>query len=422
MKNLCLLGFFLLLIAIPVFAAEDTCLECHLDSLAARQLASSAHAGRLECADCHGTDHDSLEQGTQKVTARVCGRCHAAQLAAHQDSRHGKGLHAGWGCTRNQPERNRDECAFCHQQGDSRPLSTVQCARFLKQTTEMGQIGCNRCHSIEESCAVCHGNHITDARVVQDPAVCAKCHMGPDHPQWEAWQTSQHGTLFNTLGANQAPGCQQCHMPKGEHNVSLGLTAPPSSKPYADKVVAQERQNMLERCQTCHGRNFSQRDLAQADAVRQQTLALVDEARKLVQDLDDRGLLRPAPSQRPPHPHGGNQTVLDGNMLYEDLSTVEALYFRLYKYAAAKTIKGAYHQNPAYTHWYGNAEVKLLLSQIKSESLHLQESVQPRVEQPSTTPVEPELERLQKRYHRGEMDDAGYREEKRRILQRLLKP
>lgn len=402
-----------------VALASEPCLQCHADSLATRQLAESAHADKLGCADCHGQDHDRIEKGAARVSAQKCGTCHAEQLKAHQASRHGMGLHAGWGCTRNQPDRDRQECAFCHREGDTRPVSTVQCARFLKQSSEMGQIGCNRCHGIEDSCADCHGNHLTDPRVAGNPGVCAKCHMGPDHPQYEVWQTSQHGSLYEILGAQQAPDCQRCHMPQGEHDVSLGLTAPPSGKAYAPDVFRLQRELMLQRCQGCHASGFAARDLSRADAVRDQTLSLVSTARQLVLDLDDRGLLLPSPADRPPHPHRGQQLVLDGDMLYEDLSLVESLYFRLYKFAAAKTFKGAYHQNPAYTHWYGNAELKLLLSQIKAEALRLKGADKDQSPAVQADTSENELKVLQRKYQRGELDEDTYARQKRKIIDQL---
>ena len=48
--------------------------------------------------------------------------------------------------------------------------------------------------------------------------------MGFDHPQWEMWSSSKHGTrtLVKELGdlpeGAVAPKCQTCHMPDGTHN------------------------------------------------------------------------------------------------------------------------------------------------------------------------------------------------------------
>ncbi len=420
-----LLTSFIVLIAVSTSAYSQersgACLDCHQQDSANRQLQSSAHAGKLLCADCHGSDHQAIERGDNYVDAAVCGRCHQQQFDEHRRSRHGMGLHAGWGCTRNMPDRDPKECAFCHQEGDTKPLSTVQCARFLKQSSEMGQIGCNRCHMVENACGSCHGNHMTDARIVQDPVVCAKCHMGPDHPQWEAWKTSQHGSIYSAIGETDAPDCQFCHMPYGTHDVSRGLTSPPSGKPYASDKASAQREKMLDVCQNCHARGFAARDLVLADAVRQQTLALVDEARSIIRDLDDRGLLDPSPDSRVEHPQRGQSLVLDGAMLYEDISHIESLFFRMHKFAAAKTFKGAYHQNPDYTHWYGNAEVKLLLNDIRGEASRLRERGGQQHVLSCDSAVAWALEVLQKRYSRGEINEEDYAARKRLILEQILK-
>jgi len=44
------------------------------------------------------------------------------------------------------------------------------------------------------------------------------------------------------------------------------------------------------------------------------------------------------------------------------------------KYDYARTVKGAYHQNPAYTHWYGNAELKMDLVDIRAEASRLRKA------------------------------------------------
>jgi len=208
-------------------------------------------------------------------------------------------------------------------------------------------------------------------------------------------------------------------MPGNTHDVSGGLTAPPSGKPYVKEKFVAQRQAMLDICISCHARSFAERELKNADAVRRQTLALVEEARKIIRDLDDRGLLDPGPKERPAHPQRGDRLVLDGAMLYEDISHIEALFFRMNKFAAAKTFKGAYHQNPDYTHWYGNAEVKLLLNDIQGEARRLKERGQ--IPASDDRPGEElTFEVLQKRHERGELSDAEYQEKKRQVLEQIL--
>ena len=253
------------------------------------------------------------------------------------------------------------------------------------------------------------------------PAICAKCHMGPDHPQWEMWQTSQHGILYNSAMPELGVTCQGCHMPTGSHNVSTGLTMTPGTKPYPEDEQQVQRAKMLEVCSRCHSKNFTEQELANADAIRAQSRGLVNEAEKVIWNLADRGLLDPMPVDRPPHPLRGATLVTDSQMLYEDTSHIERLFFKMQKYSLAKTIKGAYHQNPAYTHWYGNAELKMDLVDIKAEARRLERAGQ----QPATpseaaseqtTAVEKELANLKNKVDRGAISQEEYRQKKQQLL------
>lgn len=422
-----MLLLFLLLIATQAQAAGQTCIDCHRDETpaAVRQWRQSAHGlAGVGCADCHGDDHEKILQGKAFVSAEVCGRCHKKALGEHRSSRHGQGLHSGWGCTRNMPDRNLTECQFCHQDGSSLPVSTVHCARFLKQSGPMRQAGCNRCHMVENSCGSCHANHLTDLALVRDPQVCAKCHMGPDHPQWEMWKTSQHGQVYKVRGAADGPDCQACHLPDGGHDVSRGITLSPAGKPHDRDAVAVERKEMLAVCARCHARSFAERELERGDLIRAQARALVDEAKAIIEDLADRDLLRPSLTDRTAHPLRGKALVLDGQMLYEDISHIERLFFKMQKYDFSKTWKGAFHQNPDYTHWYGNAELKMDLVDIRAEAdrlLHLAGANQgPAIDaDPDVSkPVDPtaELQRLKNRFDRGGMSAEAYKSEKKRLL------
>ena len=414
----------LFLLPVTAWSAADggDCLGCHRNATpaAVRSWEGSAHAGQVCCAACHGTDHDAMKAGTAPVTIAACAGCHPQAAAGHRASRHGLGLHSGWGCTRNSPQKDPAECRFCHQAGDAAPLSTVECARFLKQSPAMREIGCNRCHRVESSCAACHGAHTTDLAIVRAPQVCAVCHMGPDHPQWEMWSTSRHGTLATTA-PGLGPTCQDCHLPGGSHDVSAGLTATPGLAPRPD--AAANREQMLAICSGCHAQSLARRDLERADTVRSESLALVAEGKALVQGLADQQLLDPSLADRPPHPLRGRALVTDSQMLYEDVSHAERLLFKMQKYDLAKAVKGAYHQNPAYTHWYGNAELKMDLVDLRAEASRLRKVAgrgsTARTEKPAET-AQRALEVLRARRERGEMTEESYRQEKDRVLKGFL--
>ncbi|MCC7086129.1 MAG: hypothetical protein IT427_14095 [Pirellulales bacterium] len=77
------------------------------------------------------------------------------------------------------------------------------------------------------SCSACHSRHDFSPRRARQPENCAKCHLGPDHPQKEIYDESKHGVAFRDLHAHmnldaatwilgkdytQAPTCATCHM------------------------------------------------------------------------------------------------------------------------------------------------------------------------------------------------------------------
>jgi hypothetical protein len=421
---LAIAAYFLLLS--PLYAEE--CIPCHREKTpaAVTQWENSAHfKAKVGCEKCHGTDHEKMKRGEARVDMKVCAPCHKKAFDTHRLSRHGMGLHSGWGCTRNLEGRNQRECSFCHDKDSAEPLSQVQCARFLKQSAEMGEVGCNYCHNVESSCASCHTNHNTDLKIVRDPASCAKCHMGPDHPQWEMWQTSLHGTLYGTLGQATGPTCQTCHMQGGTHDVSIGITMSSGGVAYPPEKGKPQRDKMIAICSQCHAPAFASRELARGDAIQKQSLAIVKEAEKIILDLADRDLLDPMPENRPPHPLSGNKLVLDSQLLYEDTSHIERLLFKMKKYDYARTIKGTYHQNPAYAHWYGNAELKMDLVDIKAEASRLKKGGKSGSTAGSSkidgSSAEAELKVLQKKLDRGAISEEEYQKEKKKVLENFLK-
>lgn len=77
------------------------------------------------------------------------------------------------------------------------------------------------------SCSACHSRHDFSPRRARQPENCAKCHLGPDHPQKEIFEESKHGVAFRdlkdemnldgeswVLGKDyaEAPTCATCHM------------------------------------------------------------------------------------------------------------------------------------------------------------------------------------------------------------------
>jgi hypothetical protein len=215
-------------------------------------------------------------------------------------------------------------------------------------------------------------------------------------------------------------------MPDGTHDVSFGITMTPAMFPYPELEKNARRQEMIGLCSQCHARAFVDRELSSGDAILEQSRAIVKEAEAVIRDLADRDLLAPSLQERPEHPLRGRELVLDGQMLYESFSHVERLFFKMKKYDLAKTVKGAFHQNPAYTHWYGNAELKMTLADIKAEAARLQrpsssgnDSLKKKGEESRYLSVEEELQILKRKHDRGAISADEYEQGKHDLFKKL---
>jgi hypothetical protein len=187
---------------------------------------------------------------------------------------------------------------------------------------------------------------------------------------------------------------------------------------------------MVDVCARCHTRAFSTRSLADGDAVQRESKALVEEALAIVRDLEGLGLLEPAPAARPPHPLSGRKLELGPQMLYENLSRPETIFFRMKKFAYVTAYKGIFHQNPDYAHWYGNAQLKLGLSELRSESallrrlriaeqrLEIGARAGGGAEAAPDAALRRELQGLREKRTRGELDAAGLERAQREALER----
>lgn len=414
-----------------VQAAVDPCLSCHeqkTPGIVGYWKGSAHYGAKVYCVKCHGDDVEKSHKGEAVVDASVCGGCHGQEYREHEGSRHSLGMKTGQGCTRNLPESREKmrTCSHCHERGSTKPIADSDCAMFLAQSPEMQRRGCSSCHRVEQGCDSCHTRHGTDTSLAGLAGTCGTCHMGPDHAQFEMWSTSAHGVIYEAGGAKAAPTCVTCHMDGGTHNISQGIaTGRPSHLRDAPRQV------MLDICARCHTRAMAARSMQDADAIESQSRALVDEARQIVEALGTEGLLVPDPAGRDPHPLFGQSLVTGPHMLYEGLSSVEAKYFRMKKFYYISAFKGAFHQNPDYAHWYGNAPLKLALSEIESDAAALREAalLRKRMDNLSRLRFDSEaqevdahkhaLRELNERLYKGEITEEEHRREKKHILDSL---
>jgi hypothetical protein len=302
-----------------------------------------------------------------------------------------------------------------------------------------GLKGCGGCHRIgfdTGRCDSCHTRHLFSAAEARRPEACATCHMGFDHPQWEMYSTSKHGVLYSQNAAHwdwtvplgdwfkdptaagaatpRSPTCAFCHMPEGDHGVRtawgfLALRLPEDDAEWmADRATIlqglgvldrdgkptarlelvkagdlarltredwqHERDRMLGQCSKCHAPSFAAQELVKSDQIIKAADRLMAEAIRTVDGLYRDGIL-PEPKERPFH--------VDVLRFYEVEHPIEQTLYVMLMEHRMRTFQGAFHMNPDYQHWYGWAEMKRDLSEIRAEARELRRAHQAKAKAPA---------------------------------------
>jgi len=396
---------------------STACLKCHVSKgitgSAIRDWQMSRHFEMgIACADCHLPAKDAaaaiLDASTacedkrvrRGVSPRNCAGCHADQF-----DQFSKGKHAvAWVAM------------------TAMPTTAEQPKAIIE-----GEKGCGGCHRIgrdEGKCDSCHTRHLFAASEARRPEACMTCHMGFDHPQWEMYSTSKHGSIYLTQGSKwdwnielgdwfanpekasvqrpRAPVCSTCHMPKGDHAVRtawgfLALRLPEKDEEwlkYRQKILIglgilttegqptarldvvkvgkvarlsaeewqAERDRMIAVCINCHARSFAVQNLEAADSIIKESDKLMAEAIDIVEALYRDGVIE-RPKDRPPH--------VDLLRFYEVKYPVEQKLYTMFLEHRQRSFQGAFHMNPDYMHWYGWAEMKRDLYEIRHEAEEL---------------------------------------------------
>jgi len=383
----------MLFVAIPVSvsAADSACVECHkkvTPNIVTDFKSGEMGKSGMDCSDCHGDGHQSATDVSmvQLPTEKTCQPCHEDQHDQYLDGKHA----AGWVA-----------------------LTAMPKTGFQPHAYIQGLKGCGGCHKVgvrdeaarEDSrygspCDSCHTRHQFSKAEAQRPEACRTCHMGFDHPQWEMWSSSKHGVIYLTEGdTGRAPKCQTCHMQDGDHRVMtswgfLALRLPEDDAewmgyratilkglqvldqegnptPRLDVVKAgkiarlskeewqAERDKMLDICTGCHSRNYAKTNLESADSMIKEADKLMAEAIEIVADLYKRGIIKPEEG-KPAYP--------DLLAFYDVITPVEQTLYVMFLEHRMRAFQGAFHMNPDYVTWYGFAELKKDLVEIKHEA------------------------------------------------------
>ncbi len=231
------------------------------------------------------------------------------------------------------------------------------------------------------SCSACHSRHDFSPRRARQPENCAKCHLGPDHPQKEIYEESKHGVAYRDLREHmnldsdswvlgkdytQAPTCATCHMSGHTRNggrithdpgeriswtnrppVSLRMdtdehgnvvkeTDPAKRRALVKDTAEAKRQRMRQVCLHCHTPDYVTAFYKQYDDF----VILYNEkfakpGQKIMQSLRENGLLTPQQFDE----------------------RIEWTWFYLWHHEGRRARHGASMMAPDYAHWHGMYEV-----------------------------------------------------------------
>jgi hydroxylamine dehydrogenase len=397
-------NFFYVAVAVLLFAGtafaagakagESACVDCHkkvTPGVVQQYLEGKMSKKGVDCSSCHGSDHMKMDDAklAKMPTPETCEGCHKKQVDQFKAGKHD----LAWIASSSMPMMGHQPKAVMGE----------------------GYKGCSSCHKIgrkpdaektayrygHAQCDSCHTRHSFKKSEALDPRACQTCHMGFDHPQWEMYSTSKHGTIWQIEGtkSKRAPTCQTCHMSGGDHNVItswgfLALRLPEDDKEWMNDRVAilqalgvldekgnptarldlvkagkiarltkedfqKERDKMIAVCSQCHGVSYAKGQLDAGDMVVKDVDKIMAEAIRVVQGLYQDGTLKkPADWTFAP----------DLLQFYEAKSSVEQDLYVMFLEYRMRAFEGAFHMNPDYMHWYGWAPMKETLQKIKDEA------------------------------------------------------
>lgn len=382
----------------------DKCVKCHIKDevtpLQVKDWQTSKHAENdVSCDACHGDSHTSSKDAAEAElpTPETCSTCHEERVEQFK-----KGKHAfAWAALNAMPATHyqpmeliagKKGCGGCHKIG-------------LKTSEEIEKLKSEGLGYGIASCDACHTRHSFSAAEAREPEACSTCHMGFDHPQWEMWIQSKHGVRYElkrqgVLSENAAaPTCQTCHMPDGNHEVrtawgflavrlpmpqdtqwaedratvlkGLGVLDPEGNPTPRLEIVKladvarltqesweAERNKMISTCSKCHSESFARGELEKGDEIIRKADGLMAEAIQIVADLYKDGIIE--------KPENYTYSYPDLLTFHEAPTPIELRLYKMFLKHRMRTFQGAFHANPDYAFWYGWAEMKADLTEVKA--------------------------------------------------------
>ncbi|MBF0425377.1 MAG: hydroxylamine oxidoreductase [Magnetococcales bacterium] len=343
------------------FRANVGCYECHKaepgrpGAIKHKDFVITTIVSPKDCAQCHKRETEEFDRSHHATAAQILGSLDnvLAEVVEGAPLLHGKSPVMVSGC------------GSCHgSEVKVNPDGTLSSSGW--PNTGIGRLNPD---GSKGSCAACHMRHTFSAAQARHPDTCGRCHLGPDHPQKEVYEESQHGILFSANQSsmnlasdkwragedyNAAPTCATCHISATKdlpvtHDVgdriSWDLRSPISihiddrdkkkglhnTKPWLER-----RKEMKMVCVTCHSPSNGENFFEQLDAfVDLYNDKFAKPGAKLMKALLDEGLISKTP--------------------FDD--KIEWSWFYLWHHEGRRARHGAAMAGPDYAHWHGMFEV-----------------------------------------------------------------
>jgi hypothetical protein len=302
----------------------------------------------------------------------MCEKCHAAEVAQFNQSRHGLPAYVAMvGVEGLEPEHVAAYEAI--PEGGFSP-DRMRNALFAIEGPAVTRFACEGCHNVGQphedgsvgECAKCHLRHEFSLEQARKPETCNACHIGPDHPQWEIYQESPHGIAYATGGDNwhweaepgtlsttdfPAPTCATCHMSGfgasgTTHDVGDRLTwylfAPISER----RPTWQDNQVRMQNvCRECHNNEFIETFYEDADQLTEAINDWVNESNEMIAPLREQELLTAEPFDEP----------------------IDFTHFDLWHHWGRTAKFVAWMQGADYVQWHGAYEILRELATLRTE-------------------------------------------------------
>lgn len=401
----------LVLMCFPSYAAEaeEVCIKCHskvTPGMVMDWRASKHSQVDVTCSVCHGEEHKNPKNSklAELPTESKCGECHEDQFDQFVKGKHNLGWTAllALPITHVEPDELMEGgrgCGGCHNMG-------------IKTEAQKQDLLSKGYRYQNNSCDECHTRHSFSKKEAQNPRACQQCHMGYDHPQWEMWSSSKHGSRYLTKEVGDlpegavAPKCQTCHLPEGTHEnrtawgflgvrlplpedpqwkadqitilKALGVLNPETGEPTARLEIVKaadlarlteeawqtERTKMLKTCAQCHSKTYAKTQLEMGDSMIQKADRLMADAIDIVADLYKDGIIEKPKDYSFAYPDF-LYFMRTGGSNMDNLSYIDQVLFQMYMKYRMRTYQGNFHVNPDYAYWYGWAMMTKSLGEIK---------------------------------------------------------